>query len=480
MKVWLINPRTEGMITTEVPGYVSKEVGRFPPLGLLYLAATVRRHRPDDVRVIDMPAAEVSYPELARQLAAETPQVAGITGTTHNLVEILRAAETVKAASPGTLVCLGGPHVDAFPREAAALPAIDVVVRGEGERPFLALLERLAQGRAWTDIPGLGYRQAGQVAAPQPAEAVEELDGLPFPARELVQPRHYYYVLGQRATFVTLLSSRGCPYRCIFCSTPHGKYRVRAPAHIAEEIAACRTSGGEEFHFVDDTFNALPGRIEAVSAELLRRGLRIRWSFRGRVDHVSESELRLARRAGCVRMHLGIETGTDAGLRLLRKGITTDQVERAIAWARNCGIATAAYFLIGCPHEKTRADVMQTIEFACRVNPDFALFNILTLYPDTELFAMAVERGLVRPDFWAEFVRQPRSDFQLRFWEESFSPEELADLLRLAYRRFYLRPALIWRTLRSLGSIAELRHKAAAGLAILCSRTRRKTGRSAR
>jgi radical SAM superfamily enzyme YgiQ (UPF0313 family) len=470
VKILLVNPRTEGMISTELPGYVSKEVGHFPPLGLLYLAAYVRRHSPHEVAVADMPARNLSYGDLARRAAAERPGVAGITTTTHNLVEARRAAECIKRASPDTLVCLGGPHVDAFPDLSLAWPSVDAALRGEAEASFLAFVNARADGAPDAAIPGLIHRDGDAVRVnPEPAPP-EDLDALPFPARDLVDPRDYCYVLGRRATFTTLLATRGCPFRCIFCSTPHGRCRMRSPANIVDEMESCIGQGAEELHFVDDTFNLRAERIREVSEEILRRGLDVRWSLRARVDRVDPDSLKLARRAGCIRIHYGVETGTDEGLRDLRKGITTAEAERAIAWTREAGITTVAYFLIGCPHERTRDDVLQTLRFAQRVRPDYAMFNILAIYPHTELFARAVRQGLAPAGEWEPFVRDPRPDFRLRFWEASLSAAELHGLLKLAYRRFYLRPSVIWRHLRQLGSPQELRHKAAAALALLGGR----------
>ena len=459
------------MIQTELPGSVSKEVGRFPPLGLLALAAYVRANSRHAVEVLDLPASGLTYGALALRLRANPPDLAGITGTTHNLVEILRTAETIKAAAPSARVCLGGPHVDAFPAEALALKPVDFTVWGEGERAFLALIEALAAGRDGSGIGGVSVKRPGSTSpASAPAEPVEDLDSLPFPARDLVDSRQYYYVLGRRATFATIVSSRGCPFKCIFCSTPHGRYRERSAAGMADEIESCLASGAEEIHFVDDTFNVRAGRLAELAREILKRRLRARWSIRARVDTIEEEGLRLARAAGCVRVHYGVETGTDEGLRLLRKGITIAQVERAVALARRHKIATAAYFLIGCPHERTREDVLQTLRFARRLDPDFAMFNVLAIYPHTELFEMAVKRGLIGAEEWRSFAANPTPDFRLRFWEEHFTRGELAGLLQTAYRRFYFRPSVVWRNLRALDSWSELRHKAAAALALLAGR----------
>lgn len=472
MRVWLINPPTSDMIDTELPGYVSKEVGRFPPLGLLYLAAAVRAAGGHALRVVDMNARQMDYASLASALVADRPDLVGITGTTHNLLGILKTAAAVKRADPSIRVCLGGPHVDAFPREAVGLAPVDFAIRGEGEKAFPALLKTLADGGDLAQLPGLLWKDGAIVKGGEHAPDVEDLDALPFPARDLVDPAHYFYVLGHRSRFTTLISTRGCPFRCIFCSTPHGAFRIRAPGNIADEIQPLIAAGTEEFHFVDDTFNTRADRLGLISDEFLRRGFRIKWSFRGRVDRLVQGDLERAARAGCVRMHIGVETGTDEGLALLQKGITTAQVADAVAWARKAGITTAAYFLIGCPHEHERSDILRTIDFACRINPDFAMFNVLAIYPGTRLHAMAVERGLIAEGYWRDFASNPAPGFRIRFWEEHFSREELVDLLGTAYRRFYLRPRVVLRNLRGLASFAELRHKTTAAMGILFRRRR--------
>ncbi len=467
MNVWLINPRTDDMISTELPGFVAKEVGCFPPLGLLYVAGAVRERTAHTVRIFDLAARDMTYAELAAHVSSDGPDIVGVTSTTHNLVEARRAAETVKQAAPGIPVCLGGPHVEAFADRALALPCFDSALRGESEYAFPAYLDALDNGESLTAVPGLIYRDGDTIRTNPPSPPINDLDGVPFPARDLIRAKDYSYVLGKRATFTTLLTTRGCPFRCIFCSTPHGGFRMRSPDSIVDEMEACLGYGSEEFHFIDDTFNVRPERVRLVSEAILRRGLKTQWSFRGRVDKVDRESLALAKQSGCGRIHYGIEAGTDEGLDALKKQITTAQAEAAIRMTREAGISSATYFIIGCPHERNRADVMRTIDFAVRVNPDFAMFNIMAIYPHTELFDMAVEQGLVPANFWDEFVENPTPDFRMRFWNASMDAEELTELLRLAYRTFYFRPSVVWRNLKQLGSAGELRHKAAAAIAML-------------
>lgn len=467
MKVLLVNPRTEDMISTELPDYVSKEVGVFPPLGLLYVAAYLRQNSGHNVALADLPAENCSYEKLAERVRAGKPDLVGITGTTHNLVGIRRTAECVKAAAPDTRVCIGGPHVEAFPEDSLALQSVDYAIRGEGELPFLALVEALDGRGSLKDVPGLIYRQGGGVEQNPLGRQVADLDSLPYPARELSDVRNYRYVLDQAGGFTTLISSRGCPFRCIFCSTPHGSYRTRTAPNIVGEMEDCLGRGIGEIHFVDDTFNVTRGRLAAVSEEILKRNLRVSWSCRARANGLTLDELKLARRAGCRRIHFGVETGTDAGLSDLRKGITLNDAREAIGMARRAGIVTAAYFLIGCPHEKTRGDVMRTVDFACSAGPDLVMFNILAIYPKTELFERGIQKKLIEPDYWRAFARDPKPGFQVRFWEEHFSRDELAELAHAAYRRFYLRPSMVLRNLRQVGSVADLRRKVSVALGII-------------
>ena len=469
MRILLVNPPADKVIATELPGHVSSEVGSFPPLGLLYLAAQLREAGTHEVAILDMPATGCTMEALPGRLRGQRPDLVGVTAITHNLVGVREVAEAVRGTLPGVPVVMGGPHVSAFPAEAAQLPGIDFAIAGEAERSLGMLADALEGRGDIAEVPGLSART---LSAPTPPAIYEaDLDGLVFPARDLVRAEDYFYVLGKRATFATIIASRGCPFRCIFCSTPRGGYRTRSPGNIVDEMEACLESGAEEIHFVDDTFNLGPRRLAEISEEILRRGVRIRWSFRGRADGIDPEGASLARRAGCVRMHLGVETGTAEGLELLRKGVSLAQIEQAVRLARENRIVSVAYFIIGCPHERTERDVLETIRFAVRLRPDFAMFNILAIYPNTELFDMAVARGLLRRDFWTGFALDPRPDFTIPLWEEHLDRDTLQRLLTRSYRAFYLRPSMVWRNLKDLGSVSELRRKVGAGLSILRGRS---------
>ena len=445
MKVLLINPPIENIIETEVPLFVKQNEGIFPPLGLLYVASYLDKGVNCRVEILDALAEKMSYEGIERFIRDFRPDIVGITAHTHNLIDVIMVSDIVKKIDKLICVCLGGPHVSAFPREAISIPSVDFAVPGEGEAAFTELVKGIEEKSDLKNIPGILFKQAGNITETGKRDGAIELDSLPFPARGKSDYKKYYSILGAGSVMTTISSSRGCLYQCIFCSTPGDSYRVRSPENVADEIEECLNAGIKEIHFIDDTFNADMGRVMKICDEIKRRKLKVKWSFRGRVDKITESLLVNLKEAGCYRIHLGVEASSDDGLQKLKKGFTIEQVKQAFKWVRRAGINSVAYFLIGCPHEKTRQDVIETINFSKKIDPDFALFNILTPYPATNLYEEGLKMGMFRKDCWKEFALNPVKDFKPPFWEEWLSRDELVSLLNLAYRKFYIRPKFILR-----------------------------------
>ena len=468
MKILLINSPIKNIIQTELPPALSREVGVFPPLGLMYIASYLRKYSDHEVQILDAVAEDLGQAALEKIIREFHPQIIGITAHTNNLVDVFLLTGLIKRIDPGIHINIGGPHARVFPQETLQLSGVDSVIPGEGEISFFQLVEALSQGKDLKKVPGLILKEEGKVISGK-RPAPPEIDRLPFPAWSLIKSQLYHYILGKRTTFTTMVSSRGCPYHCIFCSTPKENYRQRSVRNVAQEMEECGQLGVEEIHFVDDTFNLSPEWVISLCQEIKKRGLQIPWSFRGRVDTLTREVLRELKAANCIRMNLGVETGTDEGLRRLKKGLTIHQIEEVFAQTKEIGIPTVAYFLIGCPHEKNREDVLHTLRFAKRLNPDFSLFNILTPYPDTELYREGLKKGLFGKDFWREFALHPTKDFEIRVWEESFTKEELEKILLSFYRRYYFLPSIIFKNLRFILHPRDFFWKAKTALKILRS-----------
>jgi len=466
MKVLLINPPAKNTAELELPAFVRRNEGRFPPLGLMYLASYLEKHNTAEVKILDTVASGADYGAIESGIREFDPDVAGITAHTHNLIDVIRTSDIVKKVNPAIHVSLGGPHVRIYPYEAIAIESVDTVIPGEGEIALSLLLEALERNRP-EDAKGVIRKKKGQILPAEDGEITADLDSLPFPARSKVNTDDYSSILGKGRRLTTAVSSRGCPFNCTFCSTPKGTYRMRSPKNIVDEMEECLRMEIEEVHFIDDVFNADRERVTDICGEILERGLEIEWSFRGRVDKVTPGMLLLLRRAGCERIHFGVETASDEGLEALGKGITLSQVRNAFRWARQADIRTVAYFMLGCPHEKSKKDTLKTVRFAKELGCDYALFNILTPYPGTPLYEEALKTGDIKTDYWREFARNPKQGFRPPAYAVNLDIEMLTSLLKEAYRSFYLRPGCILRNVKKASGAGLLKRGFRAGIDIL-------------
>jgi radical SAM superfamily enzyme YgiQ (UPF0313 family) len=462
MKILLIQPAPRHMVASIVPKYVVEGAGHYPPLGLLYVAASLKKNTAADVEILDASLDNLTDADIKREVLARRPSLVGITATTFTLVDAVNAARAVKEADAGIHVCIGGPHTSVYPDETLALACVDSIVLGEGEESFPELVRRLEAGRSLEGLAGVSFKAGGAVVKNPVCGFIQDLDAVPFPARELLEYRRYRSVIGARELFTTLISSRGCPYNCLYCYQAFGRrYRARSAANMIAEIRACLAIGIKEFWFFDDNFTVDRKRTLEFCDALLREGLNVSWDMRTRVDLLDEELLGRLKAAGCKRVFIGIESGVEKTLVTLRKRIDLGRARATLALVKRHGFETYLDFMIGSPGE-TREEILRTIAFAVELAPDYVQFAVTTPYPDTDLYRVGFEKGLFKRDVWREFAASPDASFTPPLLNEHLSREELMDLLDLAYRRFYLRPAYIWRRLLALRSPAELFGKISA------------------
>jgi len=477
MRLLLINPPRLNEIVADNPAFIDEERGCNPPLGLLYCAASVLRARRHTAALIDAQAEQLGYDDaLVNRIMAAHPDIVGITAMTPTLIDVVATIASVRAAAQrlkcAVPIIVGGPHAHLFPRETLALAGVDYVVLGEGEPVLPRLLDALETGAGLASIPGLGYRRDGTAQINPHGAPIEDLDALPFPARALAPVANYRSILSPGAVVTTMITSRGCPYACSFCDRPHlgKKFRARGPLNVVDEMEECARLGIGEILVYDDTFTVNRQRVVGICEEILRRKLPCAWDIRARVDTVDEDLLKLLRKAGCHRIHFGVESGSDAVLRTLRKGFTVAQVLAAFADAKEAGMETLAYFMIGSPGETAR-DIQTTIDLARRLDPAYAHITVLTPYPGTELYSRALSEGVAPGDYWREFARDPAPGVAVRYWEKELSREQLITCLHRFYRSFYGRPSYILRQLTRITSARQFMRTASMGLKILAGRS---------
>jgi len=450
----LINPKSRLPIDTRTS----------PSLGLAYLAA-VSEQAGHQVRVYD---GDVEALPLEAALREFEPHIVGITANTTQITAAWRDAAIVKQVSDAPVV-LGGPHPTVLHDESAARPFVDAVVRSEGEATWAEILSRLRDsmsrldkaessrtGMSWDGILGVTFRQADGaiVSAPdRPPIPVEELDAMPFPAWRLFRLDQYTnlqpavdQVSGHS---LPILTSRGCPYRCTYCSQigPR-RWRARSTASvIAEWRWLVQEQGAVEIGVLDDSFNINRQRVLDICQALLDEGLHhVPWIMINgiRANLADEQLLGAMKRAGCIRTAFGVESGNQAILdTVVDKHLTLDQVRSAFRAARAVGLETIGFFIVGLPGE-TEATMDDTIRLACELDPLVANFSIATPFPGTQMYDTVKAQGRLLAETWDDFVFfEGKARFEM--------PGLPADLVerkwKEAYRRFYLRPRRVARTL---------------------------------
>lgn len=456
------------MLSTNVPQFVDKQTGHYPPLGLLYVASALEAAGGCEVGFLDAAAESLGQDEIAGRIRDFAPDLVGIQMMTFTAIDAWETAATVKAIDPEIFVVVGGPHPNIFPAETLARPEIDGVVMGEGERTMPAIVRRLAAGRRdLAGLPNVAWRGPNGIEIGIP-DKIEDLDSLPFPARHLLELDRYYTIIGKHKRMTTFISSRGCPYRCLFCDRAYwGKlYRKRSPANVVDEIEACVKLGIEEFDFQDDTFTIDRRRAIAICDEIKARGLKLHWNVRARINTMDEELMKRLKEAGVYRIHYGIEAGTPEIIKVLRKEIDLEEAVRIFRMTRRHGIESLAYFIIGSPSE-TSEHIRRTINYIRRLDPDYLHIGILTPFPSTDVYSNGLESGFIPNDYWRTFAERLDPAFVPPFWEEHLNRDELIALLAEAFRSFYSRPIFLWRQLTRVGSPKEFHRKARAGISML-------------
>ncbi|KMP12266.1 hypothetical protein UZ36_01525 [Candidatus Nitromaritima sp. SCGC AAA799-C22] len=475
MKILFLVPPETVSIESSVPKALEGGKGYYPKLGMMYVAAWYERATGNTPVFIDCPPEEMTEQDLMVRVREIRPDLVAMSIMTFNLLDALHTAETIKQENPDIKICLGGPHVNLYPKETLDQPNIDYVVFGEGERIFTQLATALDEPdsipASLESVKGLGWKRDG-VSHINPAETdLLDLADLPFPARHLVDVGKYQHIIGEGRQFFTIQATRGCPAACTFCDIRQTKFRCRSPESVVDEIEQLVKMGVDDLFFVDDTITINKQNLIETCDLIVRRELKIHYKISARVDTINEEVLQALKRSGCYRIHFGIESASPRHLKYLQKGQTPEKVERACKMARKAGIGFFAYMMIGIPHE-TKEEMLATVDFAKTLKPDYAQFSICTPYPKTELYRQMLESGIVTEDYWQDFAERPRPEFKIRFWNKDFTEEELRELQDECHARFYSSPTYIMQQIAKVRSWSDFTAKARMGTKILTSRMR--------
>ena len=469
MKILFLVPPETISLESSVPKALEGGKGYYPKLGLLYVAAYYERETGNQPVFIDCPPENVSQEELSRRVKEVQPDMVAMSIMTFNLLDALHTARILKRDHPNLKVCLGGPHVNLYPKETLHQPEIDYVVFGEGEKIFFHLIQALESGDSLKSIKGLGWKEKGEEHINSAETELLNLNELPFPARHLVDISSYKHIIGEGRQFFTIQATRGCPAACSFCDIRKTKFRVRSPESVVNEIEQLVEMGVDYLFFVDDTITIDKKNVLEICDLIVKRNINIHFKISARVDTINKEVIAALKKAGCYRIHYGIESASPKHLKYLQKGQTPEKVERACKMTRDAGLGFFAYMMIGIPHE-TKEEMFETVDFAKKLKPDYAQFSICTPYPKVELYYQMIQEGIVPEDYWQEFAENPSADFKIKFWNKDFSEEELRDLQDECHARFYRSPTYLTKQITKLRSWSDFTAKARMGTRILTNR----------
>jgi len=432
MRILLTNPPSQNALN-HVVGI------RSPPVGLAYLAS-VAEAAGHEVSIIDSLTMGLSNEEVVRQAIEADPDVLGVGVTAIGYDDAMRIVSGVKARLPPVHAVVGGPLVSFTDQQTlAGCRAVDSVVRGEGEETFQQLLEAVDCGAEPAGIRGLTYRRNGEVLRNEDRPFIKDLDTLPLPAFHLLPMERYFLEEGHR--YGCMITSRGCPHRCIFCASSNlfGKrWRFRSPENVVAEMAYLRGRFGvEHVEILDDTFAVSARRAEAICDLLIDQAPGLQWTASARTGSLTQRLADKMKAAGCCSVFLGFESASQEVLDSLGKGLRVEDAWETVAILRRAGILVIGAFIIGCPQD-TDQTIRETIRFARALSPNYAQFTLLTPFPGTPLYDQAKARGWLRDRRWSDFSMV---DPVLK--HPGIPDHKLKRYIDWAYLSFYLRPRFL-------------------------------------
>jgi anaerobic magnesium-protoporphyrin IX monomethyl ester cyclase len=404
-----------------------------------------------------MEASEVEWSSLPQHLADDPPALVGIHTTTPVAHLVARGAEIVKASCPGAVLVIGGPHATLLPADVLnQIPQADYLLRGEAEYTLCDLVGRLSAEQSGWDlraVPGIGFRQDGELFISDDIVRIEDLDALPLPAYDLLPLDRYFegtrlVETGMEGRTFTMMSTRGCPNACSFCCESYlagRKFRSRSPRNVVDEMELLvQKYDVSHIVFYDASFIDNAERVEGICREILDRHLEVTWRIRCRADRLTDSLAATMKKAGCIALAIGAESGSQQVLDTMHKRCTLAQIEQAFEIARRHGMWTVGYFILGMPGE-TREGSHETVEFAKRLDPDWALFTHATPLPGTELYAIAQDRLMTRD--WSRFRFSANSPV-LSY--DGMDDAEMRRIMDDAFQSFYLRKEWLTNRLKKV------------------------------
>ena len=378
-----------------------------PPLGIAYMAGVLQENN-IDVEILDASAEDMDFKDVEKELLKRKPDLVALTALTPTIGRALETAQVVKETLPDSIVVMGGYHPTFNFIETLEDENVDIVIRGEGEYIMLNLVQALENQSSLHDVKGIVFedKNSKEIVVNPEAPLIQDLDELPFPALNLL-PMKKYRLLDMDTHMTTMITTRGCPMQCSFCSSAamHGKkIRERSVENIVDEIEYLKTNYDiDTIAFMDDTFTLKKRKVIAICDEILKRNIEIMWGCTSRVDTLDEKLLKKMKEAGCITIFIGVESADQQQLDNMCKNTTIAKIENAFKIAHKLKIRTIASVALGMPGD-TKEIMNKTVKFVHKLKPNYAIYSLATPYPGTRFYKEAFEKNLIKIKDWSKYT----------------------------------------------------------------------------
>lgn len=414
-----------------------------PPLGIAYMAGVLQENN-IDVEILDASAEDMDFKDVEKELLKRKPDLVALTALTPTIGRALETAQVVKETLPDSIVVMGGYHPTFNFIETLEDENVDIVIRGEGEYIMLNLVQALENQSSLHDVKGIVFedKNSKEIVVNPEAPLIQDLDELPFPALNLL-PMKKYRLLDMDTHMTTMITTRGCPMQCSFCSSAamHGKkIRERSVENIVDEIEYLKTNYDiDTIAFMDDTFTLKKRKVMAICDEILKRNIEIMWGCTSRVDTLDEKLLKKMKEAGCITIFIGVESADQQQLDNMCKNTTIAKIENAFKSAHKLKIRTIASVALGMPGD-TKEIMNKTVKFVHKLKPNYAIYSLATPYPGTRFYKEAFEKNLIKIKDWSKYTLITPILETI-----DCSLNDMRKIQAKAFMKFYLRPHYIIR-----------------------------------